>query len=87
MKRTNLNRAYTGHYRRGAFVYECGRLRLCIDGRAVAESTTFNPADYDLSNDQPLRIGFGVGHPIRRAMSDLRLYNRALTAHEVAHLS
>jgi len=66
---------------------EGARLRLWIDGQPVAESSSFNPGDYDLSNDQPLRIGFGVGHPFRGAMSDLRLYNRALTSREIARLA
>ena len=64
-----------------------GRLRLHLDGRLVAESSSFNPDDYSLNNDQPLRIGFGVGHPFRGTMSDLRLYNRALAPDEVAHLA
>jgi hypothetical protein len=74
-------------WRHIAAVREGGCLRLHIDGRAVAESAPFHPDDYDSSNDQPLRIGFGVGHPFRGSMSDLRLYNRALTPLEIANLA
>ena len=68
-------------------VREGGRLRLYIGGQSAAESSTFQPRDYDLSNDHPLRIGFGIGHPFRGAMSDLRLYNRALTPREIEHFA
>lgn len=66
---------------------EGGRLRVYLDGRAVAESSTFNPSDYDVSNAQPLRIGFGVGHPLRGTLNDVRLYNRALAAGEIEALT
>jgi hypothetical protein len=78
------DRALASGWRHLAAVREGGRLRLYIDGRSVAESSAFSPGDYDLRNDQPLRIGFGVGHPFRGAMRDLRLYRRALTPREIA---
>jgi len=81
------DQALASGWRHIAAVREGRCLRLYLDGRSAAESAAFNPSDYDLSNDQPLRIGFGVGHPFRGAMSDLRLYNRALVPREVARLA
>jgi hypothetical protein len=69
-----------------AAVREGNHLRLYVDGNLAAVSTSFNPSDYDLSNDQPLRIGFSVGHRFRGAMSDLRIYERAVTEEEVGQL-
>src|SRR5690606_16962801 len=57
-------------------------LRIYLDGEQVAESSTFETSDFDLSNDQPLQIGFGPNQYFCGSMSDLRLYNRALTAEE-----
>ena len=62
------------------------RLKLYVDGMLVAASSPFDPADYDLSNDGPLRIGFGAHDHFNGRMSDLRLYNRALTDAEVSAL-
>lgn len=35
------------------------RLELYVGERLAATSAAFNPADYDLTNHRPLRIGFG----------------------------
>jgi NAD(P)-dependent dehydrogenase (short-subunit alcohol dehydrogenase family) len=36
-----------------------GQLKLFVNGKLVAESTSFDPAVYNVSTDRPLRIGFG----------------------------
>ncbi len=53
-------------------------LELHVDGNMVARSRAFQRADYDLTTDSPLSIGYGVGHAFRGAMRDLRIYNTAL---------
>ena len=68
-------------------VRERSRLRLYVDGEPVATSAPFQAADYDLSNEQPLRIGMGAHDHFCGRMADLRLYGRALTDGEVARLS
>ena len=68
-------------------VRERSRLKLYVDGAAVAASATFDAADYDLSNEQPLRIGMGAHDHFCGRMADLRLYGRALTEREVAQLA
>jgi hypothetical protein len=63
-----------------------GTLKLFVDGKLVAKSTSFDSAKYDLSNGQPLRIGFGQTDYFAGRMSDVRLYNRALSDAEVIAL-
>src|SRR5262249_54951996 len=63
------------------------RLRFVVDGKPVASSAAFEPADYDLSCDQPVRIGFGPIDYFHGSLRDLRVYNRALTNEEVARLA
>jgi hypothetical protein len=74
-------------WRHLAAVREGNGLKLYVDGRLVAESTTFNGSDYDLSTSRPLRIGFGQTDYFHGRMSEVRAYNRALTASEVRLLS
>jgi hypothetical protein len=62
------------------------RLRLYVDGKFVASSATFDAADYDLSNDEPLKIGFGSHDYFNGQMKNLRLYRRALTETDVRKL-
>jgi hypothetical protein len=70
-----------------AAVRERGRLKLFVDGMLVAKSSPFNPADYDVSIDRPLRIGFGQTDYFSGRISDVRIYNQALTARKIRQLS
>ena len=63
------------------------RLVLYVDGVPVAQSSIFDPSDYDLSAALPLKIGFGQHDYFNGRMKDLRIYSRALTAPEVAKLA
>ncbi len=63
------------------------RLKLYVDGRFVAASTEFSPTDFDITNHEPLKIGFGAHDYFHGAMRDLRIYRRALTEAEVKRLS
>ena len=65
-------------WRHLAAVRNRNRLELYIDGARVAVSSTLDPADFDISNDVPLRIGFGSHDYFRGKISDLRIYDRAL---------
>jgi hypothetical protein len=53
---------------------------------AVAESTSFDPADYDLSTDRPLRTGAGQIDAFHGKIRDVRAYARALDANEMGQL-
>lgn len=73
-------------WRHLAAVREGGELRLYVDGREAAKSGPFNPSDFDVSNDKPLRIGFGMHDYFNGAMKDLRIHSRALSPDELARL-
>lgn len=64
-----------------------GQLKLFVGGKLVARSSSFNPADYDISTDRPLRIGFGQTDYFAGKMSDVRLYNRALAEGQIQQLA
>jgi hypothetical protein len=73
-------------WRHLAAVRQQDQLKLYIDGKQVAESAISNPAALDLTNEQPLRIGFGGNDYFCGSMSDLRLYGRALSQDEIAKI-
>ena len=58
-----------------------------MDGKRVATSAAFDSADYDLSSSSPLQIGFGPHDCFHGRMADLRIYNRALDAGDIAKLA
>ena len=70
-----------------AAVRAADQLRLYVDGKLVAASSTFNAADYDVSNDKPLKIGFGAHDYFNGKLKDVRLYRRPLTDREIATLA
>jgi hypothetical protein len=63
------------------------QLKLYVDGQLAATSAHFEPAEYDLSTDQPLRIGFGQTDYFSGKIREVRIYNRALANSEIAGLS
>jgi hypothetical protein len=65
-------------------IREDDRLKLYVDGKLVAESARFAAADYDLSTDQALRIGFGQQSHFCGKLRNVRLYNRALSMDEIS---
>jgi Concanavalin A-like lectin/glucanases superfamily len=65
---------------------EGGQLKLFIDGKLVSTSASFDPADYDVSTNQPLRIGFGQTEYFAGKMADVRLYKTALTQTQIQKL-
>jgi hypothetical protein len=63
----------------------CGdRLELYVDGRLTARSTAFTPTNYDLTNNQSLRIGFGEVDFFSGKIREVRLYRRALPPNAIA---
>ena len=67
-------------------VRQAGELRLYVNGRLAAKSAAFNAADYDLTVQQPLKIGFGEQDYFTGRIREVRLYRRALAEREVAAL-
>ncbi|MAT15339.1 MAG: hypothetical protein CMJ46_08730 [Planctomyces sp.] len=63
------------------------QLHLYIDGERVSSSETFDSAAYDLSNDQPLKIGNGQHDHFHGQLRDVKIYGRALSSDEIKKLS
>ncbi|MHB0998102.1 MAG: LamG domain-containing protein [Armatimonadota bacterium] len=61
-------------------------LKLYVNGKFVSSSSKFTPSDYDISNNNPLLIGFGANDYFNGRIRDMRLYNKALTAREVKEI-
>ncbi|MBX7168984.1 MAG: LamG domain-containing protein [Pirellulales bacterium] len=70
-----------------AGVRAADRLLLYVDGRHVATSEPFDSAALDVSNDAPLLIGRGQFDYFQGSVTDVRLYRRALTTSEIAHIA
>ena len=70
-----------------AAVNGANRLRLYVNGKLVATSSSFTASDYDISNDKPLKIGFGTHDYFNGKLKDVRIYGRALNAGDVANLA
>ena len=70
-----------------AAVKSGGKLLLFVDGKLKSSSTDFSSEDFELSNDQPLRIGSGPNDFFHGRLRDVRLYRRALTVDEAALLA
>jgi hypothetical protein len=69
-----------------AAVRNGGELKLYIDGKLASKSSSFDPAEYDLSTNRPLRIGFGQTEYFDGKMTDVRLYKGALNDAQIAEL-
>lgn len=59
-------------------------LELYVDGRRVGHAK--QPAPFDLTVQQPLRIGFGAHDYFQGSLRDVRLYRGALRADDIAEL-
>lgn len=69
-----------------AAVREGPHLKLYVNGRLAAVSPSFAPADFDISNRQPLMIGFGAENYFNGRMCELRVYRRALVGRDIEDL-
>ena len=65
-----------------AAIKEGGQLKLYVNGALAAVSGRFDPADFDVSNDKPLTIGFGAHDYFNGGIKDVRVYDGALTESE-----
>ena len=64
-----------------------GRIELYADGKLAATSRPFASRDYNLSNGEPLKIGFGERAYFSGRIREVRFHRRALGAAEVARLA
>lgn len=86
-KNATYDRELPPGWRHIAAVRERSRLKLYVDGKLVAQSGEFDPAQFDLTNQEPLRIGTGPQDSFNGKLKDVRLYSKALTAAEVEELA
>jgi hypothetical protein len=82
-----VDRSLASGWRHLAAVRRGGKLEVFVDGTKAAESATFAPAEYDLTNGKALRIGAGENDFFNGRLADLRIYARALTSDEIRKLS
>jgi hypothetical protein len=73
-------------WRHVAAVREGSRLTLSVDGAPVA-TASFPGGALDVTNDQPLRIGWGAHDHFRGRLRDVRLYNQALVQSAITALA
>ena len=85
-KNATYDKPLPNGWRHVTAVREADRLKLYVDGKPVANSTPFDARRFDLSNDEPLRIGFGSVDHFHGRLSDLRIYDRAITPEEIAKI-
>lgn len=81
------DRALPGGWHHVAAIRDGTTLKIFIDGRPTAEESGFQPADFDLTINRPLQIGFGPNNYFRGRLSDVRLYRRALSVDELTQLA
>jgi hypothetical protein len=86
-KCVTYDRELPAGWRHIAAVKSGGTLKLYVDGQPVAKSTGFDPAKFDLSNEQPLRIGAGSGAHFNGRLSNIRLFGHSLTETEITLLA
>lgn len=82
-----FDRVLESGWRHLAAIRQADRLILYVDGQLVATSLRSGSSSLDLTNDQPLKIGFGGHDYFNGCLSDLRIYRRALTAAEIFKLA
>ena len=70
-----------------AAVRQGQQLLLYVNGQLSRQADAPEGRLFDLSNNEPLRIGFGAESFFAGAMADLRLYREALGAQEVKSLN
>ena len=86
-KCVTYDRELPAGWRHIAAVKSGGTLKLYVDGQPVAKSSSFDPAKFDLSNEQPLRIGAGSGSNFNGRLSNLQLFGHSLTDADIATLA
>ena len=62
-------------------------LKLFVNGKRESVSTKFDISDFDLSNNQPLRIGFGETDYFSGKIREVQIYNRAINVEEVKSIA
>ncbi len=86
-KNATYDKELPSGWRHVAAVRDKNRLKLYLDGELVVQSSEFDPKQFDLDNDAPLKIGDGPHTHFCGRLKDVRLYGKALTPAEVQRLA
>lgn len=86
-RNVTYDRSLTSGWHHLAAVREGDQLKLYVDGWPAAASAKFYPAQYDLSLDQTLKLGFGQTDYFRGSLRDVRVYGYALDNREIQRLA
>ncbi len=82
-----FHRDIGGGWRHIAAVRRGNRIELFVDGKAAGRSAAFSGGAYDLSNAEPLKIGFGETDYFRGRLREVRFHRRALAGREIGRLA
>jgi hypothetical protein len=85
-KSVTLDRELAPGWRHIVAVRDSDKLKLYVDAKLTATSSLFDSNKYNLTNDNPFLIGFGAHDYFNGSLSNLRLYNRALSNTEIKAL-
>jgi hypothetical protein len=80
------DRALGNGWHHVAAVKDRGEVSLYVDGELRGQQA-FDAADYELTSDAPLRIGFGQNDYFHGRMHDVRCYDRALAPADIRALA
>lgn len=86
-KCATLDTSLSPGWRHLAVVKDGGQINLFVDGALAAQSDEFDHRPYDVTNDKPMSIGFGMHDYFNGAMKNLRIFGRALSLEEIATAS
>lgn len=70
-----------------AVVKEGDKLKLYVNGELKVTSLSFESAGYDVSTEEPLKIGFGEMDYFSGKISEVRIYNKALSDNEIKEVT
>jgi len=86
-KNATVDRELKPGWRHVAAIRRGTRLELYVDGELAGRSAEFQPADYELTTQVPLRIGLGAHDYYCGRMADVRLYRGALTPETIQQVA
>lgn len=86
-RNVTCDHALASGWRHVVAVRDSDRLRLFVDGQEVGQSAPFERAEFDLSSQSPLQLGFGAQDHLDGSLCDVRIYRGVLPAVEIARLA
>ncbi|NUM56196.1 MAG: LamG domain-containing protein [Candidatus Hydrogenedentes bacterium] len=82
-KCATLDKSLSPGWHHLAVTKEGGQINIFVDGALSAQSDEFDHRLFDITNDKPMTIGFGMHDYFNGAMKDVRIYARPLGPDEI----